>query len=244
MLAVVIARDEERSIGMVVRGIPETACGLGVDILVVDDGSGDRTPELARAAGADVVSHPRSRGVGAALRTGLERAREAGYGAAVHLDGDGEYDPADFERLVAPVAQGRAEQVLGSRFLGTRDGMTWHRSLANRAASALVGAMIGGTAVTDAQTGYRAFGRIALAAAEIRHDYNSAQVLILSLWGAGIEPVEVPISYRRREAGRSFVRYPEYLWRVTPAVWRAWRAARRARERSGRTAEAAAAPST
>ncbi len=175
-----------------------------------------------------MVSHPESRGVGAALRTGLAHAREAAYAAAVYLDGDGEYDGSDFERMLDPVVRGRAEYVLGSRFLGERRGMAWHRSLTNRALSAIVGTLIG-TVVTDGQTGYRAFGRRALRAAEIRHDYNSAQVLTLSLWGAGIQPFEVPISYRRRAAGRSFVRYPEYLRRVTPAVWRAWRAAARAR---------------
>jgi hypothetical protein len=227
-LAIVLARDEEDSIGRVLDGLPAEACGLLVDLVVVDDGSRDRTAELAREAGALVLSHPRSLGVGAALRTGLTYARAAGCAAAVYLDGDGEYDPADFERLLDPVARGRADYVLGSRFLGRREGMAWHRSLANRAVSAVVGTLTA-TVITDAQTGYRAFSSRALAVAEIRHDYNYAQVLTLSLWGAGIQPIEVPISYRRRAAGRSFVRYPEYLRRVTPAIWKAWRAAARAR---------------
>ena len=228
VLAIVLARDEEATIADVVERLPSEACGLPVDAVVIDDGSRDRTPELARAAGADVTSHGRSRGVGAALRTGLEHARDRGYAAAVYLDGDGEYDPADFARLLDPIARGRAEYVLGSRFLGRREGMSWHRALSNRGASAIVGTLIG-SVVSDAQTGYRAFGRRALAAAEIAHDYNYAQVLTLSLWGAGIVAVEVPISYRRRGAGRSFVRYPEYLRRVAPAVWRAWLRARRRR---------------
>jgi hypothetical protein len=227
-LAIVLARDEEPSIASVLERLPAEACGLPVDRVVVDDGSRDRTAELAREAGALVISHPRSLGVGAALRAGLAHARASGCAAAVYLDGDGEYDPADFERMLEPVARGRADYVLGSRFLGRRDGMAWHRSLANRAVSAAMGTLTA-TVITDAQTGYRAFSSRALAAAEIRHDYNYAQVLTLSLWGAGIQPIEVPISYRRRTAGRSFVRYPEYLRRVTPAIWKAWRAAARAR---------------
>jgi hypothetical protein len=227
-LAIVLARDEEATIEEVVARLPSEACGLAVDRVVVDDGSRDRTPALARAAGAQVISHPRSRGVGAALRTGLEHARDRCYAAAVYLDGDGEYDPHDFARLLEPVARGRAQYVLGSRFLGRREGMSWHRALSNRAASAIVGTLIEGV-VSDAQTGYRAFGPRALAAAEIAHDYNYAQVLTISLWGAGITPIEVPISYRRRGAGRSFIRYSEYARRVVPAVWRTWRAARRRR---------------
>ncbi len=228
-LAIVVARDEEARLPRVLERLPHAACGMEVDVLVVDDGSRDATPELAAAARARVVSHASSRGLGAALRTGLEQAREHGYAAAVYIDGDGEYDAAELERVLDPVARGRADYVVGSRFLGSREGMAWHRTLANRGVSALLGSLMGATIVTDGQSGYRAFSSAALHAAEICHDYNYAQVLTLSLWGAGIDAVEVPISYRRRDGGRSFVRYPEYLARVSPAVWRQWRASTRAR---------------
>ena len=208
---------------------------MPVDVLLVDDGSRDRTPEIGREHGARVVSHPVSRGLGAALRTGLELARDEGYAAAVYLDGDGEYDPADFARVLDPVARGRADYVLGSRFLARREGMRRHRELANRATSAALGFLMQ-TVTSDGQTGYRALSARALAAARIRHDYNYAQVLTLSLWGAGIDPAEVPVRYRRRLSGRSFVRYPEYLARVAPAVWREWRAARASRRTSSNSA--------
>jgi hypothetical protein len=234
-LAIVVARDEESAIGRVLAGIPSTACGLPVDVLLVDDGSRDATAAVGREHGARVASAEESRGLGAALRTGLEIARDEGYSAAVYIDGDGEYDPADLERVLEPVARGRAEYVLGSRFLGRREGMSWHRTLANRTSSALLGTLLG-TVMSDGQTGLRAFSASALAAARIRHDYNYAQVLTISLWGAGIDAVEMPIDYRRRTTGRSFVRYPEYLARVVPAVWREWRAARASRRTSTSTA--------
>jgi hypothetical protein len=227
-LAIVVARDEESSVGDVIRGIPDAACGMAVDVLLVDDGSRDSTPAIGRELGARVVSHESWRGLGAALRTGIEIARNERYAAAVYLDGDGEYDPSELERVLSPVAWGRADYVLGSRFLGGRHGMSWHRTLANRITSALLGTLME-TVIGDGQTGYRAFSARALAAARIRHDYNYAQVLTLSLWGAGIDPVEVPITYRRRTNGRSFVRYPEYLARVAPAIWREWRTSRRTR---------------
>jgi hypothetical protein len=238
-LAIVPACDEEAAIAGVLAGLPRRACGLDVEPLVVDDGSRDATAQIAREHGARVVGHERSRGLGAAVRTGLELARDEGYAAAVYLDGDGEYDPADFATVLDPVARGRADYVTGSRFLnGSREGMSWHRTLANRATSALLGTLLH-TVVSDGQTGYRAFSARALAAARIRHDYNYAQVLTLSLWGAGIDPVEVPVSYRRRTSGRSFVRYPEYLARVAPAVWREWRASRAARAAIARPIPAA-----
>src|SRR5215212_9588295 len=232
-LTIVVARDEQQAIGRVLAAVPGESCGMPVDTLVVDDGSRDATAAIARGYGARVISHEHSRGLGAALRTGLELACDEGYAAAVYLDGDGEYDPAQLERLLAPVASGRADYVLGSRFLGRRDGMSWHRALANRTATALLGTLME-TVLSDAQTGFRAFSARALAAAHIRHDYNYAQVLTLSLWGAGIDPAEVAISYSRRTSGRSFVRYPEYFARVTPAVWREWRSSRRTRAASAR----------
>ena len=238
-LAVIPAKDEASVIGAIVTGIPRTACGMGLDTLLIDDGSRDETAAIARAAGAEVISNASPTGLGAAVRQGLAAARDRGYDAAVYIDGDGEYDPAELERVLEPVARGRAEYVVGSRFAGTRDGMAWHRSLANRATSALLGALMG-TVVSDGQSGYRAFGRRALAEARIRHDYNYAQVLTLSLWGAGIEPVEVPIGYRRRTSGRSFVRYREYFARVAPELWREWRQA--SRQRAARPA--ASAPAT
>ena len=234
-LAIVVARDEEPAVGRVLAGIPDAACGLALDVLLVDDGSRDATAAIGREHGARVHSVERSRGLGAALRTGLEIARDEGYAAALYIDGDGEYDPADLERMLEPVARGRADYVLGSRFLGRREGMSWHRTLANRSSSALLGTLLG-TVTSDAQTGCRAFSARALAAARIRHDYNYAQVLTISLWGAGIDAVEVPINYRRRASGRSFVRYPEYLARVAPAVWREWRAARASRRTNSSTA--------
>jgi hypothetical protein len=228
-LAIVPARDEAGTIAAVVAGLPHEVAGVPLDRLVIDDGSTDATAALARDAGARVLSHDEARGLGAAVRTGLETARDEGYDACLYLDGDGEYDPAQAERVLRPVLEGRAEYVLGSRFLGAREGMAWHRALANRAASSLMGTLIGGRVITDAQSGYRAFGPRALQTAHVAHDYNYAQVLTLALWGHGIEPQEVPIDYRRRAAGRSFVRYPEYARRVGPAVWRQWRHSRRHR---------------
>ncbi len=230
-LAIVVARDEQPRIGSVLSRLPKEACGMDVDVLVVDDGSEDLTADIARTAGAEVLSHAYSRGLGAALRSGLDHARDEGYDAAVYIDGDGEYDAAELPAVLDPVARGRTAYVVGSRFLGHRHGMTWHRTLANRGTTALLGTLMQ-TVFTDGQSGFRAFSREALRHARIPHDYNYAQVLTLSLWGAGIEPAEVPISYQRRNGGRSFVRYPEYFGRVAPALWRQFRASRKARAAS------------
>jgi glycosyltransferase involved in cell wall biosynthesis len=242
-VAIVVARNEHRSLPAVLARLPAQVAGVPLTTLVVDDGSTDGTAALARAAGATVVSHSRSLGLGAALRTGLAEARSGGHAAARYLDGDGEYDPRQAGRLLEPVLARRADYVLGSRFTGTRVGMARHRDATNRVLSALMNSATG-LELSDWQTGYRAFSPAALAAARIRHDYNYAQVLTLALWGVGIEPWEVPIDYRRRTDGASFVKHGEYLRRAGPAIWSEYLDARAARPRArGRSPSAAPRPS-
>jgi hypothetical protein len=130
----------------------------------------------------------------------------------VYLDADGEYDPTEALRVLDPIARGRADYVLGSRFRGECHGMTWSRRVANRVFS-LVLSIACRRRISDGQTGYRAFSPRALAVAEIIHDYNYAQVLTLDLLRKGMRMVEVPVSYRRRHGGRSFIS-SAYLWRV------------------------------
>jgi glycosyltransferase involved in cell wall biosynthesis len=222
-LAIILPACNERdAIGGVIRRIPTSALeaeGWVPRVIVVDDGSSDDTADVALQAGATVVSHRRNRGLGAALRTGLERAREADARAAIYLDADGEYDPAQMPRLLAPLAAGEADYVLGSRFLGRREGMSWQRTLANRGFTLLT-SVLAGVRLTDAQTGYRAFSRRALERAEIIHDYNYAQVLTLDLVRKGMRLREVPVDYSLRRTGRSFIRGAEYCRKVLPAIAR------------------------
>ena len=220
LLAVVIpAKDEEATIGELldrIGGVRVSGCQLRA--VVVDDGSVDRTAKIARERGAVVVRHPENRGLGAAVRTGLRAAVERGADAVAYLDADLEYYPEDIPRLVEPVLAGRADYVLGSRFLVGVRGMRHYRRVGNLVFTLLL-VLLTRRRMTDGQTGMRAFSREAAAAAEIIHDYNYAQVLTLDLLRKGFVLEEVPIRYRLREHGASFVswRYPA---RVLPAIWR------------------------
>ena len=137
---------------------------MPVDVLLVDDGSATPPPPSAASTAQRCCRTPRPRASARRCAPDSRTRASEGYAAAVYLDGDGEYDPADFERVLDPVARGRADYVIGSRFLGDRDGMTWHRTLANRVTSSLVG-LLAGTVSSDAQCGYRAFSARALASA-------------------------------------------------------------------------------
>ena len=219
-IAVVVpAKDEGATIGALLDGISEVSVpGHDLYPIVVDDGSTDATAAIAGGRGAEVVVHPENRGLGAAVRTGLRAAVASGAVAVAYLDADLEYSPGDIPRLVEPVLSGRADYVLGSRFRGGVRGMRLYRRVGNCAFTALL-VLLTGENITDGQTGMRAFSREAADRAEIVHDYNYAQVLTLDLLRKGFRLEEVPIRYRVREYGESFVRW-SYPAKVLPAIWR------------------------
>jgi glycosyltransferase involved in cell wall biosynthesis len=167
------------------------------------------------------------------VRLGLAAAVERGAAAVAFCDADCEYDPAELERLVAPILEGRADYVVGSRFAGEIRRMLPQRRLGNLALTGLL-RFVARAPIGDGQSGFRALSRAAAADAEIVHDYNYAQVLTLDLLAKGYRYLEVPIGYRFRSTGRSFVRPLRYLRRVVPAVWRELDRHHRARGNLGR----------
>jgi uncharacterized membrane protein YbhN (UPF0104 family) len=211
VVVVIPAFNERDNLPATLEAVPR-ALVPGLRVVVVDDGSTDGSGDVAAAHGADVVvRHPGNRGLGAALRTGLAQARAMDARAAVYLDADGEYDPAQLPKLLAALEAG-ADYVLGSRYRGVRAGQRLSRNVANRVFTAAL-CVAAGRRISDGQTGYRAFSARALAAAEIIHDYNYAQVLTLDLLRKRMRLAQVPITWRARTHGASFVR-ADYLWRV------------------------------
>ncbi|MGB5951573.1 MAG: lysylphosphatidylglycerol synthase domain-containing protein [Ornithinimicrobium sp.] len=214
------AHNEEDVISSVLGRIPVQVHGHRVQVLVINDGSSDRTAVLAAQAGACVVDQPRNLGLGAAVRRGLQLTAEQNPIAGVYLDADGEYPPEQIGDVVEPVLTGEADYVIGSRFSGTIETMRPHRRIGNLALTRWVRWTARRPDVSDGQSGFRAFSPGALRAAEVVHDYNYAQVLTLDLLGKGFVYAEVPIRYRFRTTGTSFVSLGRYLRKVVPAVHR------------------------
>jgi glycosyltransferase involved in cell wall biosynthesis len=217
------ARDEAPRVGGVVARAPREVWGHEVVVVVVDDGSRDDTAAVARAAGASAVDGG-GRGLGHAVRVGLAHGVALEADAVAFCDADGEYDPAELDRLVRPILAGEADYVVGSRFRGEIRRMLPHRRAGNRLLTVAV-RVVTGLPVSDGQSGYRALSAEAAGEAELEHDFNYAQVLTIDLVGKGFRYAEVPITYGFRESGRSFVRLLPYVRQVAPAVWRARRRA-------------------
>ena len=213
---VIPAHNEAGRLGPLIGRLPDSVLGRPTRCLVVDDGSTDDTVPEALAAGAKVVSHDRNRGLGAAIRTGIEVVLADGCQVVAFCDGDGEYSPEELATLARPILDGEADYVVGSRFAGTIRRMRAHRRLGNVVLTRCVRWMTR-LPVSDGQSGFRAMSREAASVAEVIHDYNYAQVLTLNLLGQGFRYAEVPISYEFRAGGRSFVRVVPYLANVVPA---------------------------
>jgi glycosyltransferase involved in cell wall biosynthesis len=205
-LAIVPAFNEEEAIARVVEEI--RAFDPQLEIVVVDDGSHDRTAQVARAAGARVLPLPFNLGIGGAVQTGFRYAHENEFELAVRVDGDGQHDPAQLGAVIEPVLRGEADIVVGSRYLSP-GGDGYRSSVPRRVGIRILASVVSlltGQRITDPTSGFQALNRkaIALFAADYPHDYPEVEALVLLLrHRLGLR--EVPIEMRPRAAGRSSI---------------------------------------
>ena len=203
ILILIPAYNEGARIGEVVQRVREMYPQY--DVVVVNDGSRDDTAQVARAAGARVVSHPFNMGYGVAIQTGYKYAVAKGYDFLVQIDGDGQHDPAFIPKVLEPVRGGETDFAIGSRFL---EGESYEPSLARRLGMTffrrLVSRLIGQD-ITDSTSGFQAFNRrvIGFFTTEVFPcDYPDADMLI-TLHRAGFRIREVPVRMYASATGKS-----------------------------------------
>ena len=206
-LAIVPAYNEEDSIAATVRDIREHAPTF--DVLVVDDGSTDRTADLARNAGARVLRHPFNLGIGGAVQSGYQFALENWYDIAVQVDGDGQHDARNIDDLLRRLqSRPGLNLVTGSRFLaedGTGYGSSISRRLGIRIFSRILSAVTR-RRVTDPTSGFRMADRrgIELFARDYPHDYPEVEAVLL-VHAHRLKATEIPVEMRARQAGVSSI---------------------------------------
>ena len=176
---VVPAFNESAAISKVLTGIPKKLKGISqLSTLVVDDGSGDNTSQKAKKAGVFVVRHVINRGLGAAIKTGLDWAKSQGADIAVTFDSDGQHEPSDIPRLIQPILNKDADLVIGSRFK-KKQSIPADRLILNWFAN-LTTLVMFGVHSTDSQSGLRAFSKKAMAQIDLKADRMdfSSEILI------------------------------------------------------------------
>jgi hypothetical protein len=202
-VAVVIpAYNEEDNIGQVLPRIPATVCGLGTAVLVVDDGSRDRTGDIARAHGAAVARHVINRGGGAALRTGYRLMADSGANVVVTIDADGQHLPEEMSRLVGPVLNGEVDMAHGSRVIGQAEPNHFARELGIVFFNRLV-SFITRTRVSDCSNGYRAVRASVLPQLVLRQEQFHTSEFMIEAIKRGVPAKEVPVTVARRLHGHS-----------------------------------------
>ena len=205
-LAVVPAYNESGTVGRVVQSLHENAPSF--DVLVIDDGSTDATCREATAAGARVVRLPYNLGIGGAVQAGFKFALDNGYDYMIQVDGDGQHDPCEIEKLVeAMEAEPGLDVVCGSRFLKDLE----YRGPVSRRAGihifAFILSRLVGQKVTDPTSGFRLYNKraIGLFARDYPHDYPEVEA-VLVLHHHRLRMREVAVRMFARGGGKSSIR--------------------------------------
>lgn len=203
ILLIIPAYREEKNIAEVVEKAKNHCPEL--DILVVDDGSGDYTSSIAANCGALAIKHPFNLGYGAALQTGYKYAASRGYDIVVQMDADGQHDPKYIKGLVEEIRGRRADVAIGSRFLS---GVKYRTRLNRRIGMLLFGRLVSlivGQKITDSTSGFQALNKdvVAFLTGDIYpFDYPDADVIIM-LHRAGFRIKEVPLVMYSKDGPKS-----------------------------------------
>ena len=204
VIIIIPAYNEEGNLLSLIKNIRSKISG--VDILIIDDGSADRTARVAEKAGALVASLPFNMGYGAALQTGFKYALMNRYRYVIQMDADGQHDPDSIRTLLEELKKEDADVVIGSRFM---DGKELYKTHWTRRFGMIlfgkIASMITGLLITDPTSGFQALNRDALRFYASKYypvDYPDADVIIM-LHRAGLRVREVPVTMHPRLEGES-----------------------------------------
>ena len=199
VIVTVPAFNEEKSIKDVVSSIRKVMSRnrYSYKILVVDDGSNDKTAEIAKKSGAVVYSHPKNYGLAETFRTEIEKSLELGADVIVHIDADMQYKPEEIPKLIKEIEKGY-DLVLGSRFRGKIEHMPLIKKFGNIAFSKAVSQIVG-FKISDAQTGFRAFTKKVAKSVSITSNHTYTQEQIIRAVKAKFKIIEVPIYFAKRD---------------------------------------------
>lgn len=202
------AYNEEKTIGVLIGKIHKVMkrTGYNYKVLVVDDGSKDKTADAAKKAGAIVYSHPKNYGLAECFRTEIEKCISLNADLIIHIDADMQYSPDEIHQLLKEIGNGY-DLVLGSRFKGRIEHMSIIKRLGNMAFSKVV-SQVAGMDISDAQTGFRAFTRKVAESIQITSNHTYTQEQIIRAVRSKFKIKEVPIYFAKREGKSRLISSP------------------------------------
>ncbi len=199
LLISIPAYNEEPAIGKVLEAIPKQFDGIREhEVLVVNDGSTDKTEEVAKNYGATVISHPLNIGLGGAIQTAQEYALENNFDVWVTLDADGQHDPKDISLIIDPIITNKAHVVIGKREFSIKNTPPI-RIFGNKFLS-LVTFLFSGVKTSDSQSGFRAFSNLAARQIELKlwgWEHNSEVIMEVGKRKLMICEVPIPSLYTK-----------------------------------------------
>jgi glycosyltransferase involved in cell wall biosynthesis len=205
--------NEEKTLPATLRNLPKNIPGIDrVEILVIDDGSEDRTADVARRKNVDhIVSFKRNQGLARAFSAGIDRCLELGADIIVNTDADNQYRGADIPRLVAPILAGEADLVIGDRQVENVPHFSRPKKILNRLGSAFI-RLLSGTEVRDAVSGFRAYSREAAMRINTFTDFSHTIEHVIQLGQQKLKIVSLPIRTNGRlRRSRLFKSVPGFL---------------------------------
>ena len=218
------AHNEEKTIGILIGRIHKVMKNdrYKYKILVVDDGSTDKTIKAAKNSGAVVYSHPKNYGLAETFRTEIEKSLELGADVIVHIDADLQYQPEEIPKLIDEINKGY-DLVLGSRFMGKIEYMPFVNRIGNTAFSKVV-SQIAEMKISDAQTGFRAFTKEFAKKVVIRSEHTYTQEQIIRAVKNKFKIKEVPIYFAKRKDKSRLISSPfSYALRAWINILRIYR---------------------
>ncbi|MFA5422404.1 MAG: glycosyltransferase family 2 protein [Phycisphaerae bacterium] len=228
VIVIIPAFNEEATVADVIKSAKASLQGLeGAEIVVVNDGSSDKTARVAAEAGAKVVNFTHNKGLGAAFRAGIQASLSMGADIIVNIDADGQFDANDIPKLIEPIIAGRADMVTASRFADPQmiPVMPWIKKWGNKRFCNIVN-KLGSLNLHDVSCGFRAYSRDAAMGANLLGGHTYTHEVILDLAFRGLQIVEVPVKVHGiRKVGKSRVANNlwKYGWRSLLIVLRAFR---------------------
>ncbi len=214
--------NEEATLATTVADIPREIPGIDVvEVLIVDDGSTDRTADAARQAGVDhIVTHRSNFGLAQAFATGLDASLKLGADLVVNTDADNQYQGADIALLVEPLLAGEADIVIGDRQTDTIEEFSWLKRQLQAWGSALV-RKLSGTEVRDAVSGFRAYTREAALQINVVSDFSYTVETVIQSGNKALAVVSVPISTNpKTRDSRLFKSIPHFLFQQGTTLFR------------------------